>query len=538
MGKAIISACRRNKLRIKSEKLRMKKKIKQLPAKKNPSEKTDSRVAALQQEVAFLNSIIETIPNMIFLKEAKELRFVRFNKAGQKLLGYSQKSLLGKNDYDFFPKNEADFFTYKDREVLKSKHVIDIPEETIQTQKLGQRILHTKKSTLFDLKGKPAYLLGISEDITEKKEAAARLAESKKQLHLALKVAGIGVWSWHPQRDMLFWDENMFHIFGVPPTVGGLVNYAVFSNCLHLRDRDRVNSAVQNALKKETEYNDTFAIAHPEKGEREIAVRCSIDRDGEGNAISMTGTNLDITEQQQKHTLEIKSEMISMVSHELRTPLHTVKESISLVLEGLTGQINGEQRDVLDTAKQCIDRLTRLINNVLDFQKMEAGIIELDHEKQNINELIQEVAEIEKPSANKKNIALELNLCDEPLFAEIDSDKIVQVLTNLIHNAVKFTEKGTISLATQKNNQSVLITVTDSGIGFSEADAKKIFFKFGQTNDSRKMHPQGTGLGLAISKKIIDQHQGKIWAESNKPLGSSFYVLLPINQNTSCIKQF
>lgn len=519
---------------MKSEKLKTKPQVtKQKTAKKDLSE-----IAALRQEVAFLNSIIETIPNMIFLKEAKELRFVRFNKAGQKLLGHSQKSLIGKNDYDFFPKSEADFFTYKDREVLKSKHVVDIPEETIQTQKLGQRILHTKKSTLFDLKGNPAYLLGISEDITEKKEAAARLAESEKQLHLALKVAGIGVWSWHPQRDMLFWDENMFHIFGVSPTVGGLINYAVFSNYLHPRDRDRVNNAVQNALKKEAEYNDTFTIVHPEKGEREIAVRCSIDRDAEGNAISMTGTNLDITEQQQKHTLEVKSEMISMVSHELRTPLHTVKESISLVLEGLTGQVNDEQRDVLETAKQCIDRLTRLINNVLDFQKMEAGIIELDHEKQNLNELIQEVAEIERPSANKKNLVIELNLCNEPLLAEIDSDKIVQVLTNLIHNAIKFTEKGTISITTQQKNHSALITISDSGIGFSEADAKKIFFKFGQTHDSRKMHPQGTGLGLAISKKIIDQHQGKIWAESNKPLGSSFYVLLPINQNTSCLKPF
>ncbi len=507
----------------------MKKKSQKTGLKK-PKKDTVPEIAALKQEIAFLNSIIENIPSMVFLKDAKDLRFVRVNKYGQKLLGITQKDFLGKNDYDFFPKSEADFFTYKDREVLKSKHAIDIPEETIQTRKLGRRVLHTKKSTLFDLKGKPAYLLGISEDITEKKEAASRLFESEKQLHLALTVAGIGVWSWDIPQDRLFWDENMFRIFGVPPAPGGIVKYSVFSDCLHPRNRDRVNHIVQKALEKDSEYHDTFTIQHLEKGEREIAVRCVIDRDSEGKAIRMTGTNLDITEQQQKHTLEVKSEMISMVSHELRTPLHTIKESISVVLEELTGKINSDQREILETAQQCIDRLTRLINNVLDFQKMEAGMLELDREKQNINEIVKEIAEIEKIHAEKKGLAIELNLCEETLSAQIDSDKIIQVLTNLIHNAIKFTDKGTISISTQKKNQSALITVSDSGIGFSDEDAKKIFSQFGQTIESKKLFPQGTGLGLAISKKIINQHHGEIWAESRKPIGSSFHVILPLEQ--------
>lgn len=496
-----------------------------------PSLSDAQKIDSLQQEVAFLNSIIENIPSMVFLKDAENLRFVRVNKYGQKLLGIPQKNLIGKNDYDFFPKAEADFFTLKDREVLKNKHVIDIPEETIQTQSLGQRTLHTKKSTLFDLSGKPAYLLGISEDITSKKEAVARLAESEKQLHLALTVAGIGVWSWQVPKDDLFWDENMFRIFGVTPTAGGMIHYAVFSNCLHPRDRDRVNKAVQHALIKETGYNDIFTILHPVKGERQIAVRCAIDRDSEGNAVSMTGSNLDVTEQQNKHTLEIKSEMISMVSHELRTPLHTIKESISVVLEELTGPVSAEQREVLSNAQQCIDRLTRLINNVLDFHKMDAGIIELDYEKHDLVPLIQEIVEIEKITAKRKNLCVEIDVCKEPLFAEIDSDKIVQVLTNLIHNAIKFSEKGTIKITAQKKNQSALITVSDNGIGFSEEDAKKIFVRFGQTDESKKRFPQGTGLGLAISKKIVEQHHGKIWAESRKPLGSSFHVLLPLEQH-------
>jgi PAS domain S-box-containing protein len=126
----------------------------------------------------FVRSILENIPNMIFVKDAKDLRFVRFNRAGEDLLGYSRDELLGKNDYDFFPKTEADFFTRKDREVLTGGGLVDIPEEPIKTKARGQRILHTKKLPIADEQGHPLYLLGISEDITEQKsqhEALVRL---------------------------------------------------------------------------------------------------------------------------------------------------------------------------------------------------------------------------------------------------------------------------------------------------------------------------------------------------------------------------
>lgn len=126
--------------------------------------------SALLDSELFLNSIIENIPHMIFVKDAKNLRFLRFNQAGEKLLGYSRESLIGNTDYDFFSKSEADFFSNKDREVLAGKTLMDIPEEIIQTKSHGTRYLHTKKISILDSKGHPQYLLGISEDITDKKQ--------------------------------------------------------------------------------------------------------------------------------------------------------------------------------------------------------------------------------------------------------------------------------------------------------------------------------------------------------------------------------
>lgn len=138
-------------------------------SKQKLEERVHERTAQLRRSEAFLEAIFENIPNMVFVKDAKDLRFVRFNKAGEDLIGVPRSIMMGKNDYDFFPKDQADFFTSKDKDVLKRARVVDIAEEPIETNK-GIRFLHTKKIPLLNKDGRPEYLLGISEDITEKKE--------------------------------------------------------------------------------------------------------------------------------------------------------------------------------------------------------------------------------------------------------------------------------------------------------------------------------------------------------------------------------
>jgi PAS domain S-box-containing protein len=146
----------------------------------------------LRDSEAFLNAVIEKIPHMIFVKDAKELRFVKFNKAGQELMGYSLAEMIGKNDYDFFPKEMADFFTEADRRVLSGKEVVDIPEETIQTRDKGERVLHTKKIPIFGNAGQLLYLMGISEDITEHKRAGEELHRSQEEFKDLFNNAPVG----------------------------------------------------------------------------------------------------------------------------------------------------------------------------------------------------------------------------------------------------------------------------------------------------------------------------------------------------------
>lgn len=140
----------------------------------------------LRRMNAFLDSIVENIPNMIFIKDAKELRFVRYNRAGEDLLGYSREDLLGKNDYDFFPREQADFFAAKDREVLRGRELVEIPEEPLQTRARGERILHTKKVPILSADGEAAFLLGISEDITDRKAVERELLRTVGSLKKAV----------------------------------------------------------------------------------------------------------------------------------------------------------------------------------------------------------------------------------------------------------------------------------------------------------------------------------------------------------------
>ncbi|MFH1304940.1 MAG: ATP-binding protein [Candidatus Omnitrophota bacterium] len=228
--------------------------------------------------------------------------------------------------------------------------------------------------------------------------------------------------------------------------------------------------------------------------------------------------------------LRIKSDFTSMVSHELRTPLTAIKESIAIVLDGSSGPVNSEQKDFLETAKRNLDRLARLINDVLDLQKLEAGKIVFRMEQGDINSVVKEVVQIMEPVTREKQLRLAVETERNLPEVRFDRDKIIQVLVNLLNNAVKFTEEGGITIRTAGANNFIQVSVEDTGTGIKKSDIPKLFQQFVQLERGEGRKTGGTGLGLAISKEIVQKHGGKIWAESEEGKGTTFHFTLPIKE--------
>jgi signal transduction histidine kinase len=221
---------------------------------------------------------------------------------------------------------------------------------------------------------------------------------------------------------------------------------------------------------------------------------------------------------------------MSMVSHELRVPLASIKESIAIVLDGVIGRITKEQRDCLDIAKRNVDRLNRLIGDLLDFNKLEAGKMNFEMQANNANEIAKEVYDTMLPVAKEKGINLVLELDGSLPRASFDKDKVNQVLSNLVNNALKFTEEGSITIATSKREDTIQISVSDTGCGIKKEDLPRLFHEFEQLETVGIEKTRGTGLGLAISKEIITRHSGEIRAESELGKGTTFFFTLPIQE--------
>ncbi len=223
-----------------------------------------------------------------------------------------------------------------------------------------------------------------------------------------------------------------------------------------------------------------------------------------------------------------KNDIVNNISHELRTPLTIVRESISQVSDGIFGDINEKQDKYLKMALTNIDRLKKIIDNLLDMSKIDAGKLEIFKEKIVVAVLFEDlVADFLLKVKAKENLNIKNSTLSEKLEIFADRDNIIQVFTNLVGNALKFTDKGLIEVSATEKDNFVECRVKDSGIGISEEDLPRIFGKFDQIGRQSGPGGKGTGLGLAISKSIIELHGGSIYAESEKGKGSTFVFTLP-----------
>ena len=249
-----------------------------------------------------------------------------------------------------------------------------------------------------------------------------------------------------------------------------------------------------------------------------------------GEPVAIRAILRDVTEQREIERM--KDEFISLVSHELRTPLTSIRGALGLLSGGLFGDIPARGKRMVEVATQNTDRLVRLINDVLDVERINSGKAPMVKRRVRLAEIVQQTEDVVRPLAERASIRMEVSVTDGELDA--DPDRLIQMLTNLISNAIKFSPPHTaVRVAAARRGDEVHITVRDNGRGIPRDKLELIFERFQQVDASDAREKGGTGLGLAISRSIVEQHDGRIWAESQPGAGATFHVILPVAERES-----
>jgi PAS domain S-box-containing protein len=275
----------------------------------------------------------------------------------------------------------------------------------------------------------------------------------------------------------------------------------------------------------------TFRRAPGESFPVEYTTSTTVSATGERTGVVVTFR--DITERQAVERL--KSEFVSTVSHELRTPLTSIRGSLGLLAAGLLGELPEKGQRMLDIAIGNTDRLVRLINDILDLERMDSGRVELRRRAVDAGDLVKQAVDVMQPMAERAGIDLRAEAAHCSL--RVDSDRMLQTLTNLLSNAIKFSPRGaTVTVSAAPDGESFTFRVADEGRGIPHDKLETVFERFQQVDASDSREKGGTGLGLAICRSIVQAHGGRLWAESTVGAGSTFHVALPL-QPGSCVKE-
>jgi PAS domain S-box-containing protein len=490
----------------------------------------------------FLDSIIQNIPDMIFIKEANNLSFVQINRAGEELLGISKEEFLGKNDFDFFPKEQAESFIAKDREVIAKKVMGDIQEELVQTKYKGLRTLHTYKVPLFNTHGEPEYLLGISEDITELQAANQAMRVSEEKYKTMLNASPDGILLIDLNGIITEISEIGMEIFGAA-TRGDLVGKSVMrfvpsqeKNTL----RDLYDKTISEGLAQNIEIN----IRKKNHTLFPAEISTTLIQEPGGRPLSFMIIVRDISQRKKTETKQIHAdrmanlgEMASGIAHEINQPLNI----ISMVMDKILFETaKTEAVDVgFLTAKSekifsNITRIRNIIDHVRAFSRTHDDYVLSAFD---INASIENAVSMITEQFKHLGIILDLHLEKQLPSIVGNTYKFEQVIINLLVNAKDAvierknmqaeTEELVIGIRSYLENQLLIVEVTDNGIGIRSEDADNIMLPFYTTKDEGK----GTGLGLSICYQIIKGMNGTIEIESNKLAGTKIKIVLNHQKN-------
>ncbi|MFH0985123.1 MAG: ATP-binding protein [Candidatus Omnitrophota bacterium] len=306
-------------------------------------------------------------------------------------------------------------------------------------------------------------------------------------------------------------------------TVEDLAQITVF-HIIHPKDKQEAEDVFLAVLRdgKPRKFNTTFIS----KSGKELNVEGAVSRlMHQGRPCALSGIFHDVTKHM--HYDQLKGEFISTVSHELRTPLTVIREAVSQIRDEVLGPVPKNQKVFLDMVIQNSDRLARIIEELLDVSKLEAGNVSLYRRSCDLAEVVREVVKNFKTATRQKKLEILTDFSPETVEICVDREKIAQVLTHLIHNAIKFTEQGQIKIELRVRDGFVECKVSDTGKGIFAKDLPHAFQHFSQFGREAGPGDRGTGLGLSICKKLVELHHGRIKIDSMPGKGTTATFVLP-----------
>ncbi|MEL7038758.1 MAG: PAS domain S-box protein [Cyanobacteria bacterium J06592_8] len=504
------------------------------------------RVAALNERQKAETALRESEQRYATLAEVSPVGIFRSDEAGNclyvnecwcQIAGLSGEEALGQGWLKTLHPDDQDRVfqgwedAVRDRRSFQLEYRFQRADKSI-TWVFGQAVAER------DITGKIKGFVGSITDISDRKKAEATLQQSERRWRSLLENVRLVVVGLNPQGKIDYVNPFFLELTGY--TQIELLGEDWFTTFLPASQRTQAEQYFQEILnrKPHSYYQHTILTKYGE--EKIIAWNNTRLQSIHKKTLGTMSIGEDITE---RYAVErMKNEFISVVSHELRTPLTAIHGALNLLSTGLVAADSQKGQHVIKIAAESTERLVRLVNDILELERLESGRIKLGKYQVNGAELLRVAQDQMQVMANRSGIILEI--FPQEIEFEADGDRMIQVLTNLISNAIKFSESGsTVQLAVKaeirkfgenngENNPtpSVLFQVRDQGRGIPPEKIESIFERFQQVDASDSRQKGGTGLGLAICRSIVEQHGGKIWVESIVNQGSCFYFSLPVKK--------
>jgi PAS domain S-box-containing protein len=361
----------------------------------------------------------------------------------------------------------------------------------------------------------------LQQEINDRMQAEAALRRSEEQLSLITNALPVLI-AYVDDRQIYRFNNQAYDdwIGKTPKNIYGCKLQTVWGDDCYARMQPHVNQALTG---KAVSYENEIILKDGQP--------CSVNvtyiphLDDKHQVKGFFALTSDISDR--KAIERMKDEFIAVVSHELRTPLTSLHSALKILATGRLGKLSTDGQQMLEIADENTERLVRLVNNVLDLQRIESGEVQMEKQIRNVAALMIQATEAMQPMAQQHGVILAVKPIDVEIL--VDCDYIVQALTNLLSNAIKFSSPdNTVWLTVELQEQAVLFSVRDEGQGIPLDKLETIFERFQQVDSSDSRRKGGTGLGLTICRKIIEQHDGKIWAESVLGQGSTFSFTIPL----------